>query len=137
MLKLARNLLADKESLIDCDGQVIKWEYIKALQELQSFEGLRAGNRLHERHVQWTRQKMKVKLAAQTLSSSVADAIEFCNLDLHLPAFKNSEATVRFIRIIDRLFDFLNSRNPLAKGFKAPLRLSNEVFWRPFTGFLN
>jgi len=36
------------------------------------------------------------------------------------------------LRIIDRLFDVLNSRNPIAKGFKAPLKLSNYMFWRPF-----
>ena len=100
--------------------------------ELQSSEGLRAANKLHERHIQWNRQKMKVKLAAQTLSSSVADAIAFCDETLHLPKFQNSSATVNFIRIIDHLFDILNSRNPLAKGYKAPMRLQNEEVWRPF-----
>lgn len=34
--------------------------------------------------------------------------------------------------IIDCLFDLLNSQNPFAKGYKAPLRPSNECFWRPF-----
>lgn len=53
---------------------------------------------------------MKVSLAAQTLSSSVANSIEFCDRDLGLPEFRDSEAIVRFIRCIDRLFDFLNSR---------------------------
>ena len=134
MLKLARNLLADKKTIIDDKGNEIKWEFIEALNKLQSMEGLRAGNKLHERHIQWTRQKMKVKLAAQTLSSSVADALDFCNFDLKLPAFKGSEATVLFIRTIDRLFDLMNSRSPLAHGYKSPLRLSNEAFWRPFAG---
>ena len=137
MLKLARNLLADKRTLIDSDGHEIKWEYFEALQKLQIQEGLRAGNKLHERHIQWTKQKMKVRLAAQTLSSSVADALEFCNTDLNLPAFRNCEATVKFIRIIDRLFDLMNSRNPFARGYKAPLRSSNEIFWRPFAGYNN
>ena len=134
MLKLMRNLLADKGVLVDKDGNEIKWQFIKSLHEVQNKEGLRAGNRLHSRHIEWTRQKMKVKLAAQTLSSSVADAIEFCNEELKLPEFQKSEATVKFIRIVDRLFDLLNSRNPMAKGYKAPLRISNEMFWRPFIG---
>jgi hypothetical protein len=30
------------------------------------------------------------------------------------------------------VFDLLNSRNPLAKGFKAPLQTANQPFWRPF-----
>jgi hypothetical protein len=60
---------------------------------------------------------MKVNLAAQTFSASVADAIEFCTTNLNLKQFDGSDATVRFIRIIDRLFDLLNSRNPFAKGY--------------------
>jgi putative heme iron utilization protein len=67
-------------------------------------------------------------LAAQTLS--VADAIEYCDKTLNLPEFKGSEATVAFIRSVDRVFDFLNSRNTFGKGFKAPLHVSNEMFWR-------
>src|SRR6218665_3571433 len=113
MLKLIRNTLTEKSIILDSKGNEIKWNYLR---ELQSSEGLRAANKLHERHIQWHRQKMKVKLAAQTLSSSVADAIAFCDETLHLPKFQNSSATVNFIRIIDHLFDILNSRNPLAKG---------------------
>ena len=75
---------------------------------------------------------MKVNLAAQALSSSVADAIEFCTNNLKLKQFEGSEATVKFIRTIDHLFDILNSRNPCAKGFKAPLKLSNQHLWKPF-----
>ncbi|KAL5245952.1 hypothetical protein ACI65C_013360 [Semiaphis heraclei] len=33
----------------------------------------------------------------------------------------SGEATERFIRVIDRIFDFLNTRNPFGKGFKKPL----------------
>jgi len=73
---------------------------------------------------------MKVALAAQTLSNSVADSVEFCTKNLELPEFQGSEGTVRFIRSIDRVFDFLNSRNPFDKGFKSPLRRTNESYWR-------
>lgn len=75
---------------------------------------------------------MQVDLAAQTLSASVADALEFLNSELNHPEFRGVEATVSFIRRIDKLFDLLNSRSPRAKGFKAPLRKDNEVCWRPF-----
>jgi len=76
---------------------------------------------------------MKVKLAARTLSSSVADTLEFCAINMKLPKFKNCcAATVKFIRTVDRLFDILNSRNPFAKGFKVPLRKGNEHLWRAF-----
>ena len=75
---------------------------------------------------------MKVNLAAQSLSSSVADAIEYCATTLKLPQFQGSQATVKFIRHFDHLFDVLNSRNPLAKGYKSPLRASNKHVWDPF-----
>ena len=64
---------------------------------------------------------MKVKLAAQLFSSSVADALQYLNLKLKRKEFEGSEATVAFIRHVDAAFDILNSRNPLAKGMKAPL----------------
>ena len=75
---------------------------------------------------------MKVNLAAQTFSASVADAIDYCRDTLMLPQFKGSEATVKFIRTFDHLFDILNSRNPCAKGFKAALRKINKSSWKPF-----
>ena len=53
MLKLVRNVLADKGVLVDHQGRSIKWSYIVELQSLQTQEGLCAGNRLHERHIQW------------------------------------------------------------------------------------
>ena len=73
---------------------------------------------------------MKLALAAQTLSSSVANSIEYCCNVLKLKKFERSEATIRFIRCIDRLFDFMNSRNPFTKRYKAALRSSTEDSWR-------
>lgn len=130
LLKLMRNSLGAQKVLKDRSGNSIEWRYIENLQRLQEEEGLRAGNKLKKRHIQYWKMKMKVSLAAQTLSSSVADSIEICNLDLHLKEFEGSEATVRFIRCVDRVFDFLNSRNTFAKGFKSPLKVSNEAAWR-------
>ena len=72
---------------------------------------------------------MNVRLAAQTLSSSVADAIEFLDVSMKLPQFNNSQATVNFTRIIDRAFDILNSRNPMGKGYKQPLRPQSRGTW--------
>lgn len=69
---------------------------------------------------------MKVKLAVQTLSSSVADAWQF--MEQTSDIFKNCNATIKFIRTIDEIFDFLNSRNAFSKGFKQPITLKNIVF---------
>lgn len=72
---------------------------------------------------------MKENLAAQLISSSVADAMEFCIEELHLPQLKGSEGTVTFLRVFDKLFDVLNSRNSLRKGSKAPMRRRNLETW--------
>ena len=37
---------------------------------------------------------------------------------------------MRFIRVIDRLFDLLNSRSPYGKGYKSPMRRENSALWR-------
>ena len=68
---------------------------------------------------------MNVNLAVQTVSSSVATALEFLKDDLTLPEFKGCGPSIQFIRQSDRVFDILKSRNPYGKGFKSPLRHSN------------
>lgn len=130
MLKLIRNTLGENKILVDGDGNNIEWQYIEKLEKLQDVEGLRLGNKLRKQHVDFFRSKMKVSLAAQTLSSSVADSLEYCRLVLKLNDFQGSEATERFIRTIDELFDFSNSRNPYGKSYKAPLSRKNEQIWK-------
>ena len=71
---------------------------------------------------------MNVKVAAQTLSSSVADAIEYL-MKSGDPQFIDAEGTIKFIRVIDQLFDLLNTRNAFSKGFKKPLFLHDSARW--------
>ncbi|KAM7281981.1 hypothetical protein ISCGN_002139 [Ixodes scapularis] len=132
MIKLVRNCLGSVNHLTDIQGLKVKWSYIEALEALQQKEGLHLGNKLTKVHMEWAKQKMKVRLAVQTLSSSVADALDFCEYKLKLPQFQGAHATAEFIRIFDRLFDILNSRNPLARSFKAPLRQQNAASWKSF-----
>ena len=77
MLKLVRNTLGDGGILVDKDGKKVCWQYIIALQQLQEKEGLRLGNKFNLAHIRWWQQKMKVNLAAQTFSASVADANDY------------------------------------------------------------
>ena len=77
MLKLARNALADVGEFVDDNGKTIKWTHIKFLHEIQEDEGLKFGNKISKGHIEFQKQKMNVKVAAQTLSSSVADAIQY------------------------------------------------------------
>src|SRR5688572_2750174 len=132
MLKLMRNILAEKGILTDQNNKQIRWQHIKDLYALQDREGLKAANKLKRSHIEWYQQKMKVSLAAQCMSRSVANALEFLGQDLGLPQFADVAPTVAFIRVIDRLFDILNSKNRFEKEFKSVLRCENEQFWRPF-----
>ncbi|KAB0795036.1 hypothetical protein PPYR_11875 [Photinus pyralis] len=132
MLKLARNMLGSLCEIKNAEGKAIKWLCIKKLHELQDSETLNLANKLKKNHIEWQRQKMKVSLAAQTLSASVADALDFLCDDLQHPDFQDVKPTVEFVRRIDAIFDLLNSRCPWSKGFKAPLRESNQNTWRPY-----
>ena len=130
MLKLARNALADMKVFIDGQGRRIEWNHIVRLNEIQSLEGLKFANKMSNQHVEFQRHKMNVRIAAQTLSSSVADAITFLSSANH-PGFADCDGTVTFIRTADRLFDLLNSRSAYGKGFKHPLSLSSKSCWLP------
>lgn len=126
MLKLARNALA-MLGAFKVDNQLVEWRYIDQLHSMQDEIGLKFANKVSKTHIQWQKNKMKVKLAAQTLSSSVADALQFL-LDAGVPEFENCGPTIEFIWTVDRLFDFLNSRNPFGKGYKKPIYGNNIAY---------
>ncbi|KAK6174267.1 hypothetical protein SNE40_017579 [Patella caerulea] len=132
MLKLIRNSFASGGLLKNGNGEIIKWKYLVDLNNLQNSEGLRLANKLRSSHINWDKQKMKVNLAAQVLSNSVADALEFCCDVLKLPDFQGCKATVEFIRLFNNLFDIFNSKNSFQKGFKSPLREVNYNYWHPY-----
>jgi hypothetical protein len=115
--------------IADNEGKQIRWQHVTDLVEMQESMGLRAANKLSVRHIDYRKHKMKVKLAAQVLSSSVADALDFLRLDCKDLKQAGNEATVKFIRIIDHLFDMLNSHSPIAHGYKSALRANNMQFW--------
>lgn len=64
---------------------------------------------------------MKVKLAAQVFSNSVATALNFLN-NKKFSELQNSEAKSSLIRTIGRIFEFLNS----CKVTKSPL--SHKIY---------
>ena len=75
-------------------------------------------------HAQWQNHKMKVSVAAQTLSHSVSAAITFLR-NLQVPEFKDSKATSEFILLMNNLFEILNSKSKFGKYTKRPITLEN------------
>lgn len=78
MLKLVRNAFEYYKILKDSKGRTIEWDYLKKLQELQEREQFNLANKLRIAHIQFKQNVMKVKLAAQLFSRSVATALLFC-----------------------------------------------------------
>ena len=124
MLKLARNAFAHLSTFCTPSGDRISWEYVLALHRTQQEDILHLGNKLKAKHVQWQNHKMKVSIAAQTLSHSVSAAITFLR-NLELPQFKDSKATSDFILLINDSFDILNSKSKFGKNYKKPISLEN------------
>lgn len=83
----AHNLFTELKILMDDNGNIIRWDYLSMLNNLQVKEGLHLGNKLRTPHIEYYKQKMKVKLAVQVFSASVADVLELCKTDLQLPEF--------------------------------------------------
>lgn len=125
MIKLVRNTLGEKLSFVNSDDKFIKWEYFVKLNELQEKESFHLANKLRSQHINFKKQKMKVRFATQLFSESVAIALQFCAEVLLLEEFKGVGPTVEFTNIMNNLFDIFNSRNLLQYCYKKPLSEKN------------
>lgn len=94
--------------------------------DIQEKEGLHLGTKITKRHINWFKEKMKVKLVAQTFSFSVAKALQYLRETNYSPNFENCEATEQFVSFMNDAFDILNNRNLLAKSFKASVQQYNK-----------
>lgn len=54
-------------------------------------------NKLKKQRLFYFKRKMKVKLATQFLSQSVADALPFCKNNLKLEEFRHADATINLL----------------------------------------
>lgn len=104
MMKLARNALAEYGTFYNQDEERICWSYIADMANVQERIGLHMANKVTSKHINWRKQKMKVKLAAQTFSRSVAGALAFLH-DSKIDGFVDCMATIEFIRQV-----YLNTR---------------------------
>ena len=126
LLKLVRNAFGTLKVFEDINGDKIKWSYIDELLKIQEKEGLHLCNKLRRAHVEWEANKMCTRLAAQLFSNSVANAIDFCRDHLKLEQFIGSEPTAKFIRLMNNMFDVLNSKKKFDLDSKKPLSKENE-----------
>lgn len=125
-LKSVRNTFAKYGVMYDENNDAIRWSYFKKLVEVQDEEGLHLATKIRKRHIRWQQEKMKVKLAAQTMSHSSAAALKYLRLSNYSEDFESTAATETFCLAFNNLFDILNSRNKYGKHFKQGLQKSNE-----------
>lgn len=126
MMKLVRNSFEYFKTFEDNNGNIIKWEYLKTLQALQEKEMFHMANKLRAHHIYFKNNIMKVKLATQLFSQSVANALIFCNDQLKLKQFEGVDATANMLLILNDLFDILDSKVH-SNGFKRALNKNNHA----------
>lgn len=110
MIKLVRNTLARNKILYDGNNSKIEWKYFEWLEKFRSEKGYTMVHKLTKRHIQWYRAPMNVRLATETISNSVANAMEFL-MRQRKKQFVNCPATVQFIRNFNNAFDILNTKD--------------------------
>lgn len=133
MLKLIRNAWNNRNIIKNSKGEEINWKYVKKLYELEQKEGLRLGTKLTKRHINFHNEIMNVRLAAQTLRNSVADALTY--LSQNNDEFTKAGPTSEFIKYINNAFDILNSRNKFStKPYGKAISVETIPF---YTDFIN
>lgn len=132
-LKLIRNALGVYKIIMNADGKQVKWSHFENLVNIHTMEKLHPGCKVTKRHLDWRREKMRVKLAAQTFSDSSARAMQYLREKppTHVPEnfdTEDSTATEEFFSTFNNIFDIMNSRNRYGKYFKKGLQPENETF---------
>lgn len=125
MIKLNRGAIA-RNMLIDDERKPIKWVYFERLVRFSEQRNLRSMHKMTRAHIDFSSNVMNVKLAVQTLSASTANTMEYL-MNQGFSEFNGAEGTIRFIRIINNLFDVFNSTrcsSPKTNQFKN--RMSSE-----------
>ena len=116
LIKTSRNCLANSGSgrctrYMYNDGAFIIWNHIAEIFYEDRNCGLHLFQKLTYEHIKLTPYSiMNVKLAAQTLSSSVSKVIR-----KHVPG---AQGTADFCLMMDTFFDIMNIRNPNAHMFQ-------------------
>ena len=129
LLKCLRNAMLKCDVVFDTD-KVAKFEYIQTVFELDQRKEFKTLKNLEKEYFDFKQSwvKMKVRIAAAQLSSSVASEINTYVRHGKLPA--EAIFTSEFIHLIDTLFDYLNGSTIKPDNINKKLRcsVSNQTF---------
>lgn len=105
MLKLVRRHFSSNK--IYYQNKLVNWRLLEAIVEKQSSDNFNLCNKLTNLHINWHQKPMNVRLAAETISKSVADTIAQLRKDGY-DEFKDAEVTEKFLLFFNDGFDILN-----------------------------
>ena len=128
LIKLIRNALGHWNTIIDWNNQLVNWNHIVQLHNYQIKNGFKLANKLSKKHIEFKKNSMKVKLATQTISRSVAAAL-LTMKDSNDNNFAKVQPTIDYLLCFDELFDVMNSHSLSNQFSKAPLQPKNEKQW--------
>lgn len=109
MLKLTRNRLGIEKKLQNGKGESIEWSHFDNLENYRVNRNF-VTYKLTKKHIQWEKNKMCVRYAAQLFSNSTADSFEYL-MNQNCCGFENCGPTAEFTRIINNTFDVFNSKS--------------------------
>lgn len=126
-LKLVRNCLAQKANIKDGKDSPICWSFFE---DLVFKKSELVSHKMTKKHIDFHSNKMNVKLAAQTLSLSVARSMELL-LRAGDKSFSNAAGTIIFTKNINKAFDKFNSKhcdssNLFKKGLN--MKYATQIF---------
>ncbi|PAA89251.1 hypothetical protein BOX15_Mlig012677g1 [Macrostomum lignano] len=118
-LKNLRNALMKNDVAFD-GHKLAKWQHVVDFFEADRSRSLRLASQLTDAHIALPLgQKMRVSIAAQVLSHSVASGMQ--TLVHHQEIEPSALQTAEFLQRVNDLFDMLNSAIVHDKGFKRPI----------------
>lgn len=105
MLKLVRKHFSS--NMIYHNDKLVNWKLLEILVNKQSVDNFNLCNKLTKLHMNWNQKPMNVMLATETISNSVANALQQLCKDGY-DEFKDCETTTEFLRYFNSGFDVLN-----------------------------
>lgn len=126
MLKLMRNTIGNVGTIMNGKNEKIQWSFFEKLIQFSKTKGFAQTHKMNRKHIEFRKNIMKVQLAVQTLSASVAKSmILLKNNDIE--EFKDASATAEFAQTFNDLFDIFNTKNDMNEHpFKAALNTGNK-----------
>lgn len=107
MLKLVRNVLKSHGTIIDNENRNVKWVHFERLERARVKNNF-ITHKLTKQHIECEQNKMKVSLAAETFSKSVANSMMYL-MNSSYPGFADCEGSIRYSTLFNDLFDVFNT----------------------------